>query len=294
MTSAPVDPVAELLQILDLERIETNIFRGVGPNVGWQRVYGGLVVAQSLVAAERTIEGRVPHSMHCYFLLAGDPAAPIVYEVERLRDGRSFATRRVVAIQHGRPIFTMACSFQAEETGLEHAFAAPAAPDPESLPSQTDLVEKFGAMMPEAVRRYLERPRPLDIRPVDLSRYLGGAKRDPEQKVWVRALKPLPDDPKIHRAVIAYLSDMTLLDTALVAHGKSVFSKSIQPASLDHAIWFHRPARADAWLLYAQDSPTSVAARGFTRGLMYDRDGRLVASFAQEGLIRPIEPAPKA
>ncbi|MBL8589565.1 MAG: acyl-CoA thioesterase II [Methylobacteriaceae bacterium] len=286
MTDSATDPVAELLSILDLEKIEENIFRGVGPNVGWQRVYGGLVVAQSLVAAERTVEGRAPHSMHCYFLLGGDPTAPIVYEVERVRDGRSFTTRRVLAIQHGRPIFSMSASFHVEEEGLEHAFAIPEAPDPDSLPSQRELAERFGALMPENVRRYLTRPRPFELRPVDLTRYLGGGERRPEQKVWLRALGPLPESQATHRAILAYLSDLTLLDTALVAHGRSIFSNAIQAASLDHAIWFHRPIKADEWMLYVQDSPFTGGARGLTRGQIFSREGSLLASFAQEGLIR--------
>lgn len=281
-----IDPVAELLSILDLEKIEENIFRGVGPNVGWQRVYGGLVVAQSLAAAQRTVEDRPPHSMHCYFLLGGDPSAPIVYEVERVRDGRSFSTRRVLAIQHGRPIFSMSASFQRPEAGLDHAFPKPDAPDPESLPSQKELAERFGAAMPENVRRYLTRPRPFELRPVDLARYIDGGDRKPEQKVWLRALGPLPEDQGTHRAVLAYLSDLTLLDTALVAHGRSIFSSAIQAATLDHAIWFHRPIKVDEWMLYVQDSPSSGGARGLTRGQMYARDGALLASFAQEGLIR--------
>jgi acyl-CoA thioesterase-2 len=284
MTDA--DPVAELVSILDLETIERNIFRGHGPNATWQRVYGGLVVAQSLVAAERTVEGRAPHSMHCYFLLAGDPGAPIVYEVDRVRDGGSFATRRVLAIQHGRPIFSMSASFHKEEDGFEHAAAAPQAPDPDSLPSQAELVEKFGAMLPESIRAYLQRPRAFEMRPVDYNRYFGTGARKPEQMVWLRIRAPIADDPALHRAVIAYLSDLTLLDTALVPHGRSVFSRSMQLASLDHAIWFHRGARADDWLLFAQDSPSAGGARGLARGQMFARDGRLVASFAQEGLMR--------
>lgn len=286
MPDSDLDPVAELVSILDPETIERNIFRGHGPKVSWQRVYGGLVVAQSLVAAQRTVEGRAPHSMHCYFLLAGDPGAPIVYEVDRVRDGGSFATRRVLAIQHGRPIFSMAASFHKAEPGFEHAAAAPAAPDPDSLPSQAELVEKFGAMLPEAIRAYLQRPRAFEMRPVDHSRYFGTGGRKPEQMVWLRIRAPLPNDPALHRAVIAYLSDLTLLDTALVPHGRSVFSRSMQLASLDHAIWFHADARADDWLLYAQDSPAAGGARGLARGQMFTREGRLVASFAQEGLMR--------
>ena len=201
--------VAELLTILDLERIEENIFRGRSPQVGWQRVFGGLVVAQALVAAARTVEGRAPHSLHGYFLLPGDPAVPIVYEVDRIRDGKSFTTRRCNAIQHGRAIFSLSASFQIEEPGLEHAVSMPKVPLPESLPAETELLRRFGADMPEAIRRYFAQDRPIEVRPVDLSRYVRHQAGVLEQQVWLRATGPLPGDPAIHRAVLAYLSDMT-------------------------------------------------------------------------------------
>ena len=279
--------IADLVSILDLERIEDNIFRGSSPQVGWQRVFGGLVIAQALVAAARTVDGRPPHSLHAYFILPGDPSVPIVYDVDRIRDGRSFATRRCVAIQHGRAIFSLSASFQVAETGLEHSFDMPDVPDPETLPSEAEVIERFGPMMSEAVRRYFERERPIELRPVDLARYVARGKKLPAvQQVWVRAVAPLPDDPAIHRAVLAYLSDMTLLDTALIAHGKSVFDKTMQVASLDHALWFHRPFRADQWMLYAQDSPNANGARGLTRGSIYAQSGELIASVVQEGLMR--------
>lgn len=279
--------VADLIAILDLEQIEKNIYRGVSPQVGWQRVFGGLVISQALVAAARTVEGRAPHSLHAYFILPGNPAAPIIYEVDRIRDGKSFATRRCVAIQNGQAIFALSASFQVEEIGLEHSFAMPDAPKPGSLASEKDIIKQFGHLMPDSVRRYFERERPIELRPVDLSRYVArGRKLPPKQLVWVRAVAPLPDDPAIHRAVLAYLSDMTLLDTALITHGKSVFEPTMQVASLDHALWFHRPFRADQWMLYSQDSPNSNAARGLTRGLIYAEDGALIASVAQEGLMR--------
>ena len=286
------DPVANLLALLDLEPIEKDIFRGHSPKEGWQRVFGGLVVSQALVAAARTVGDRPPHSLHGYFILPGDPSVPIVYQVDRIRDGKSFATRRCVAIQHGKAIFSLGASFQIEEQGLDHAFPMPQAPDPETLPSEAELLQRFGAMMPEQVRKYFERERPIEIRAVDLSRYARRKPMEPFQNVWVRAVGRLPDDPAIHRAVLAYLSDMTLLDTALIAHGRSVFNRDMQVASLDHALWFHRPFRADEWLLYVQDSPNTSGARGLTRGSLYSRDGRLVASVAQEGLIRqrPREP----
>ena len=279
--------IADLVSILDLERIEDNIFRGNSPQVGWQRVFGGLVIAQALVAAARTVDGRPPHSLHAYFILPGDPSVPIVYEVDRIRDGKSFATRRCVAIQHGRAIFSLSASFQGEEAGFEHSFDMPDVPPPETLPSEAEVIKRFGPMMPEAVRRYFERERPIELRPVDLARYIARGKKLPAvQQVWVRAVAPLPDDPAIHRAVLAYLSDMTLLDTALIAHGKSVFDKTMQVASLDHALWFHRPFRADQWMLYAQDSPNANGARGLTRGSIYAQSGELIASVVQEGLMR--------
>ncbi|HEY4846285.1 MAG TPA: acyl-CoA thioesterase II [Methylocella sp.] len=279
--------VAELLTILDLERIEENIFRGRSPQVGWQRVFGGLVVAQALVASARTIEGRAPHSLHGYFLLPGDPAVPIIYEVDRIRDGKSFTTRRCNAIQHGRAIFSLSASFQIEEPGLEHAVSMPKVPLPESLPTETEMLRRFGAAMPEAMRRWFAQDQPIEVRPVDQSRYVSHHAGVLEQYVWLRAMAPLPGDPAIHRAVLAYLSDLTLLDAALGAHGHSGFDTGLQVASLDHALWFHRPFRVDDWLLYAQDSPTSCGARGLARGLLFSHDGRLVASVVQEGLIRP-------
>ena len=281
--------VADLLDILALEPLEENIFRGRSPQVGWQRVFGGLVIAQSLVAAARTVPDRPPHSLHGYFLLPGDPAAPILYEVERLRDGRSFSTRRCTAIQHGRPIFSLAASFQVEEAGLEHALPMPDVPKPDDLPSEAEWMQRLALHLPEGVRRYFERERPLELRPVDLSRYADARRetaRAPVQHIWMRATGPLPDDPAVHRAVLAYLSDMTLLDTALVSHNRTLFEPDLQVASLDHALWFHRPFRADQWLLYSQDSPSTSGSRGFTRGSLFTAEGALVASVTQEGLIR--------
>ncbi len=279
--------VADLLKIFDLEKIEENLFRGRSPKVGWQRVFGGLVVAQALVAAARTVPDMAAHSLHAYFLLGGDPAIPIVYQVERLRDGRSFATRRCTAIQHGKIIFELAASFHNFEPGLEHAFAPPDAPAPEDLPEESAFMAQYGAHMPEPVRRYFERERPIEMRPVDARAYVErGLGADPVQKVWMRTSGPLPDDPAVHRAALAYLSDMTLLDTSLIRHGLSVFHPGLQVASLDHALWLHRPFRADEWMLYVQDSPSAFAALGFNRGSLYSRKGELIASVAQEGLIR--------
>jgi acyl-CoA thioesterase-2 len=278
--------IASLLSILDLEKLEENLFRGLSPQVGWQRVFGGQVIGQALVAAARTVEGRGAHSLHAYFMRPGDPAVPIVYNVDRIRDGKSFTTRRVVAIQHGAAIFSMSVSFQVAEDGLDHQIKMPKVPPPEELPSEEELKAAYLHNAPEGVRRYWERPRPIELRPVDLRHFFSREKLEPLQYVWVRATGTLPDDPDIHRCVLAYASDMTLLDTALFAHGRMIFDPDLQAASLDHALWFHRPFRADEWLLYAEDSPSASGARGFTRGSLFSRDGRLVASVAQEGLIR--------
>jgi acyl-CoA thioesterase-2 len=276
-----------LTSILDLEPLERNLFRGRSPNIGWQRVFGGQVIGQALYAACKTVEGREPHSLHAYFLLAGDPTIPILYEVDRLRDGRSFTTRRVLAIQKGEAIFAMSASFQIPEEGYEHQMPMPDVPMPEDLPDREEMRKSVLPNMPPVVRAYYERERPIEIRPVEFRRYASSEKMEPKFNVWIRAMQPLPDEPAIHQAVLAYASDLMLLDSSLIAHGRTVFDKSIQGASLDHALWFHRPFRADDWLLYAQDSPSSSGARGFSRGLVFDRQGRLVASVAQEGLIRP-------
>jgi acyl-CoA thioesterase II len=276
----------ELLSILDIERLEVNLYHGLSPQVGWQRVFGGQVIGQALVAANRTVTGRNTHSLHAYFLRAGDPSVPIIYEVDRIRDGGSFSTRRVVAIQHGQAIFSMAASFHREEPGLHHQIKMPEVPSPESLPSEAELKARFMEHMPPQVRAYWERDRPIEIRPVDLSRYLEPGNHAPTQQVWIRATGRLGDDLALHQCVLAYASDFTLLDTALIAHGRFVFDPSLMLASLDHAIWFHRKFRADEWLLYAQDSPSSGAGRAFCRGTLFTRSGELVASTAQEGLVR--------
>jgi acyl-CoA thioesterase-2 len=280
---------ADLVANLDLETIEVDIFRGVSPQNTWKRVFGGQVVAQALVAASRTVEGREPHSLHGYFMLGGDPTVPIVFEVDRIRDGKSFTTRRVNAIQHGKAIFSLSASFQAPEEGLEHSFPAPNEPDPDSLPGPADLLRLVGEKAAVRLQGFFDHIRPIEIRPIDLTRYAPsarGAPRAPKQSLWIRIAGRLPDDPAIHRAAVAFLSDMTLLDTALGTHGFRVSDPEFQVASLDHAVWFHRPCRADEWLLYAQDSPNSVGSRGLTRGLIYTREGVLAASVAQEGLIR--------
>ena len=283
--------VETLLEILDLERIEQNLYRGESRNVGWQRVFGGQVIGQALVSAQRTVEeGRVVHSLHGYFMRPGDPSVPIVYEVDRIRDGRSFTTRRVVAIQHGRAIFSMSASFQIIEPGLEHFLPMPEAPDPEILPSEKELANQYIDHAPEGVRNYWKRERPIELRPINLEHYISDRKLDPEQNIWFRATGKLPSDPAIQQAVLAYASDMTLLDTSLFAHGRAIFDPNLQVASLDHAMWFHRPVNMEDWHLYSQDSPNTSGARGFTRGSIYNREGELVASVAQEGLIRQRDP----
>ena len=286
--AAGMSAIEALLRILDLEPLEHNLFRGTSPDVGWQRVFGGQVIGQALVAAQRTVpaERRV-HSLHCYFLRPGDPKHPIIYEVDRIRDGGSFTTRRVVAIQHGHAIFSMSASFQVLEEGFEHSFAMPEMPAPDTLMPEKELAERYIDKAPENVRRYWQRERPIELRPVDLTHFISDQKLEPRQNIWFRATGSLPGDPAIQQAVLAYASDMTLLDTSLYAHGRAVFDPAIQVASLDHAIWFHRPVEMRDWHLYVQDSPNASGARGFTRGSIYAADGTLVASVAQEGLIRP-------
>ena len=279
-------PVEELIALLDLEAIEVNIFRGVSPKDRSQRVFGGQVLGQALVAATRTVEGRFCHSLHAYFLVGGDPKVPILYEVDRSRDGKSFSSRRVVAIQHGRQIFHMSVSFQVEEPGLEHQIDPPKAPKPETLPTEDELRRRVADRIPEAYREQFIRPRPIELRPVERTQIFDAEKRPPHQSVWVKATGALPDNFALHQCVLAYASDMTLLDTSLLPHGVGWFDERVQMASIDHAMWFHRPFRADEWLLYVQDSPVAYGARGFNRGQIYSADGKLVASVAQEGLMR--------
>ncbi|MDO1585142.1 acyl-CoA thioesterase II [Rhizobium oryzicola] len=277
----------QLLVTLDLERLEENLFRGMSPQIGWQRVFGGQVIAQSLMAAQRTTDSdRFVHSLHAYFMLPGDPKVPIIYDVERLRDGSSFSTRRVTAIQHGRAIFAMSASFHVEEPGFDHQTDMPPVRQPEELMSEEEFQAMFLAQAPEMVKRYWGQKRPVEIRPLSLVHYVSNEKLKPEQKIWVRMTGAVPDDRHYQAAALAYLSDMTLLDTSLYAHGTTIFNPEIQAASIDHAMWFHRPCALDDWLLYTQDSPSASGARGMTRGGLYTRCGMLIASVAQEGLIR--------
>ena len=284
------DALARLLALLDLEKIEENVFRGLSPAEPIQRVFGGQVLAQALAGATRTVDsGRSCHSFHAYFLRPGDPKVPILYEVDRSRDGTSFSVRRVVAIQHGAQIFVLAASFQKAEKGFEHQAQMPVVPDPETLEDDQQILLRDQAMSP-AMREWVGRERPFETRAV-LGRGPFDASGDRPARpavdhIWLRTRGALPDDFNLHRVLLAFVSDMSLLDTALLPHGKSIFSQ-VQVASLDHAMWFHRPFRADDWLLYVQDSPSASGARGFNRGAIYSRDGKLVASVTQEGLIRP-------
>jgi acyl-CoA thioesterase II len=274
-----------LLTLFDLEQLGGDRFRGFSADGAQGRIYGGQVIAQALAAAARTMSSDRPvHSLHAYFLLGGDPLTPIDFEVERLHDGKSFATRRCAAKQHGRTILTLATSFQIEEPGLEHALEAPSLEAPENLAPNSALAERFQSFLP---RVSLQESPALDMRLVDPASLVGrekaGTKR---QYIWFRIVGPLPDDDRVHRLLLAYLSDMTLLSTALAAHGRTVFDADLQVASLDHALWLHRSCRVDEWLLFAQQSSNASGARGFSRGEIFARDGRLVASVAQEGLMR--------
>ena len=284
--------IENLVETLALEPIEMNLFRGASVEGGGPRVFGGHVIAQALLAAYETVETRVCHSIHCYFIRPGDPKVPILYEVDRARDGGSFTTRRVTAIQHGEQIFNLAGSFQVVEQGLEHQADMPSVPAPETLP---DGFEQFKAMidkMPEAARRMMGRPRPIEQRPVD--------PRGPTQKAppisrnWIRARAEIGPDQHLHQAILAYASDMGLLETSMRPHGVTWQTPGLQSASLDHAIWFHRPSNFNDWHLYAQDSPSTSGARGFVRGQIFSQDGALVASIAQEGLLRQRQPSPSA
>ena len=276
----------ELIETLDLEEIEVNVFRGRSPNEERIRVFGGQVAGQALVAAGRTVADRVVHSLHAYFLRPGDPKVPILYQVDRIRDGKSFTTRRVVAIQHGEAIFHLSASFQTTERGLEHQIPMPAAPPPESLPTLKERTAEMLSRAPEEMKRWLMRERPIDVRPVNPGDHLRPEKAEPRQLVWLRADGRLPDPLLLHQCVVAYASDLTLLDTATLPHAISWFDPRFQMASLDHAMWFHRPFRADEWLLYAQESPSASGARGFAMGHIFRLDGTLAVSVVQEGLIR--------
>ncbi len=274
--------VADLVRLLDLEAIEVNIFRGLSPDEDRQRIFGGQVAGQALVAAARTVEAeRSVHSLHAYFLRPGDPKVPVLYEVDRIRDGRSFTTRRVVAIQHGRAIFNLAASFQTKEEGFEHLADMPEVCGPEDLISRADDWAEAGLG-----DEWAKHPHPIDFRYVTASPFHRDEPLPPVQQVWFRTDGELPDDPVLHTCLLTYASDMTLLDTTLLPHGTGYMDGSLLMASLDHAMWFHGPFRADEWLLYDQRTPAATNGRGLASGRVFTRDGRLVASVMQEGLIR--------
>ncbi|MFJ9627695.1 acyl-CoA thioesterase [Streptomyces sp. NPDC091280] len=279
----------DLLDLLDLEQIEENIFRGRSRSAVVPRVFGGQVAAQALVAAGRTVPAdRYAHSLHAYFLRTGDPGAPIVYNVERIRDGRSFTTRRAVAVQHGRPIFALSASFQAYEEGLDHQAPMPPAPDPETVPTGRERLLGYDHLDQGIVERFLEARQAIDLRYVDDPPYgRFGEPREPHSQVWFRTNGKLADDPLLHVVLATYVSDMTLLDSILLAHGRGGWAVGdVVGASLDHAMWFHRPFRADEWLLYDQESPSAFGGRGLGQARIYTQDGRLAVSVIQEGVVR--------
>lgn len=277
----------DLLHILEVERVEANLFRGNGPNTGLERVFGGQVIGQAMVAACGTIDGRLPHSLHCYFIRSGDPQAPIIYQVARLRDGKSYSTRHVTAIQHGNAIFSIMISFHAEEQGvLEHEEQMPDVPSPERLTATKLSAHPQFSKMPEIVHRYYETGRLIELRPVEIGRYAGEKIEHGRIHVWIRAASKLPDDPALHMCALAYASDLSLLDAVMARYGGTLFDGRMMSASLDHSMWFHRRFRADDWLLCAKDSPSAQAGRGLTRAMIFTSDGTLVASVAQEGAVR--------
>ena len=282
-----MQPLNQIIKTLDLEEIELNHYLATSPNEGWQRVYGGQVIGQALVAASRTVSpNRSAHSLHGYFLRAGDTTIPILYKVDRIRDGKSFTTRRVVAVQRGQAIFTMSISFQVDEGGLSHQFDMPEVPGPDSLPTEDELRREQAKSWPKEFQESFSGSSAIKVKPVDPVDLLNPEPAQATQRCWMRCGEALPNDPRIHQCVLAYLSDWSLLDTASRPHAVSFMQDNVQVASLDHAMWFHRPFRADEWLLYDQDSPSASGARGFNRGLIYNQTGKLVASTTQEGLLR--------
>lgn len=285
--------VSELLDLLKLEQIEENLFRGHSKTVGSTNVFGGQVLAQSLSAAINTVpSNRQVHSLHSYFILPGNLDIPIIFQVDRIRDGGSFTTRRVKAIQQGREIFLMSASFQSDENGFDHQITMPEVQSPEQLVSWKDLAKHFGEFLPQNMYDFLNLDRPIEFRPVELYNPAVPEKREPFRHIWMKSIGEMPENANLHLLVLAYASDYNLLTSALLPHGKEGSIPKLQLASLDHAMWFHRPFRMDDWLLYAIDSPSASNSRGFTRGNIFTRDGKLVASVAQEGLMRPRKQAP--
>ena len=279
----------DLIALLQLERIEDNIFRGDSRDIGSAQVFGGQVLGQALSAAQHTVDGRLAHSLHAYFLRRGDMAKPIIYEVDRARDGGSFSTRRVVAIQHGRPIFNLAASFQQPEEGLEHQADMPDVPGPDGLRDLSDVATDVLEKVPMKMRRFLTEQRPFEFRPVEPLSFTEPANLPPVKHCWIRAVDSMPDDPGLHQNLLAYVSDYELLGSSVLPHGINFLSGRVIMASLDHALWFHRECRVDRWLLYAIESPNAAGARGFARGQLFTDDGLLVASSVQEGLIRVVD-----
>ncbi len=277
----------DVISLLELERIDDNIFRGESRDIGAPQVFGGQIVGQALSAAHQTVDGRRPHSLHAYFLRPGDFHHPVIYQVERARDGRTYSNRRVVAIQHGRPILNMTASFHTDEPAWDHQAEMPTVPGPEGLKNSTELGRAAAEHAPEKMRRLLMHSPPFEFRPVEAPKFLDPSARAPRKHVWMKAWESLPDDEALHRHLLTYVSDYELLGTATFPHELDFRSRRVQMASLDHALWFHRPCRVDDWLLYACDSPNSYGGRGFSRGQIFTRDGVLVASVAQEGVIRP-------
>ena len=283
-------PEATLAETLQLERLEVNLFRGTTPDNRPGRIFGGQVIAQSLLAAYETVEDRVCHSLHCYFIRPGDPTVPIVFEVDRSRDGGSFTTRRVIAVQHGQQIFNLAASFQVSEEGLEHQMPMPKTPGWEEMPDEREARRAMMEKHPEQFKGWMDRHQPIELRSEDARTYFTQGPTDPESASWIRCRDPVGGDFRMHQVVLAYASDMNLLSTSMRPHGVHWQTPGFQSASLDHAMWFHRPVNIENWHLYAQDSPSASGGRGFIRGSIYAQDGTLVASVAQEGLIRMRKP----
>lgn len=282
-----------LCALLELEELDLDLYRGQNEPETMGRLFGGQVLAQALAAAGRTVEGPPAHSLHAYFLRPGDPRVPVIYHVDRIRDGRSFTTRRVVARQRGKAILNMSASFHAAEpAGPTHQIPPPAdSPEPESLPSWSEMLAEHLDKLPKEMRSRRRGPPAIDFRHSELPIWLGGGASGRPHWIWFRADGELPDDPRLHQTLVTYATDMSLLDTVMRPHGRTGAFAQLMVASLDHAVWFHRPLRADRWLLYHQDSPAAAGARGFARGSLYTREGELVASVAQEGLVRPVDPA---
>ncbi len=286
------DAVQTLVESLQLERLELNLFRGITPDGMGPRIFGGQVISQSLLAAYETVEERICHSLHCYFIRPGDPRVPIVFEVDRSRDGGSFTTRRVVAVQHGEQIFNLAASFMAPQSGFEHQSDMPSGPHWSELPDEAEMMAEFMKTAPEEMKKWMGRERPIEMRAQDARSYWQSGPKPPVSQNWFRCRTPIGDDAHMHQVILAYASDMNLLSTGMRPHGVHWQTPGFQSASLDHAMWFHKATDFNQWHLYAHDSPSASGGRGFIRGSIYAEDGTLVASVAQEGLMRLKGPKP--